>query len=149
MTAIVTAERGEGRLTRHGLEEYVSDCVIFLDHRVVHQLTARRLRVVKYRGSAHGTDEYPFLIREDGVSVIPITSLNLTRNASSEVISTGVPTLNKILGAGGYYRSSTILISGAAGTGKSILAAHFVAEVAHRGFPCNRRALRPNKLRRA
>ena len=133
VTAIVTAERGEGRLTRHGLEEYVSDCVIFLDHRVVHQLTARRLRVVKYRGSAHGTDEYPFLIREDGVSVIPITSLNLTRNASSEVISTGVPTLNKILGAGGYYRSSTILISGAAGTGKSILAAHFVAEVAHRG----------------
>jgi circadian clock protein KaiC len=107
VTAIVTGERGDGTLTRHGLEEYVSDCVILLDHRVVNQLTARRLRIVKYRGSVHGTDEYPFLIREKGISVIPITSLRLDHTASSEVVSSGVPTLDQTLGAGGFYRTSS------------------------------------------
>lgn len=133
VTAIVTGERGDGTLTRHGLEEYVSDCVILLDHRVVNQLTARRLRIVKYRGSVHGTDEYPFLIREKGISVVPITSLRLDHTASSEVISSGVATLDQTLGAGGFYRTSTILLSGAAGTGKSSIAGHFVAESGRRG----------------
>jgi circadian clock protein KaiC len=133
VTAVVTGERGDGTLTRHGLEEYVSDCVILLDHRVVNQLTARRLRIVKYRGSVHGTDEYPFLIREKGISVIPITSLRLDHTASSEVVSSGVPTLDQTLGAGGFYRTSTILLSGAAGTGKSSIAGHFVAESGRRG----------------
>ncbi len=128
VTSIITAERGEGALTRHGLEEYVSDCVILLDHQVVNQLTPRRLRVVKYRGTVHGTDEYPFLIGDKGISVIPITSIRLDHSASSEVISSGVPTLDKTLGAGGFYRSSTILLSGGAGTGKSNIAGHFVAE---------------------
>lgn len=132
VTAIVTAERGDGALTRHGLEEYVSDCVILLDHRVVNQLTARRLRIVKYRGSAHGSDEYPFLIRADGISVVPITSLGLDHRASGEVISSGVATLDKVLGAGGFYRASTILLSGSAGTGKSSFAGHFVAEAGRR-----------------
>jgi len=102
VTAIVTGERGDGSLTRHGLEEYVSDCVILLDHRVVNQLTARRLRIVKYRGSVHGTDEYPFLIRANGISVVPITSIGLDHRASSEIVSSGVPTLDKALGAGGF-----------------------------------------------
>jgi circadian clock protein KaiC len=133
VTAVVTGERGDGTLTRHGLEEYVSDCVILLDHRVVNQLTARRLRIVKYRGSVHGTDEYPFLIRENGISVVPITSLRLDHTASSEVVSSGVPTLDQTLGAGGFYRTSTILVSGAAGTGKSSIAGHFVAESGRRG----------------
>jgi circadian clock protein KaiC len=133
VTAVVTGERGDGTLTRHGLEEYVSDCVILLDHRVVNQLTARRLRIVKYRGSVHGTDEYPFLIREKGISVIPITSLRLDHTASSEVVSSGVPKLDQTLGAGGFYRTSTILLSGAAGTGKSSIAGHFVAESGRRG----------------
>jgi len=133
VTAVVTGERGDGTLTRHGLEEYVSDCVILLDHRVVNQLTARRLRIVKYRGSVHGTDEYPFLIREKGISVVPITSLRLDHAASSEVVSSGVPTLDQTLGAGGFYRTSTILLSGAAGTGKSSIAGHFVAESGRRG----------------
>ena len=132
VTAIVTGERGDGALTRHGLEEYVSDCVILLDHRVVNQLTARRLRIVKYRGSVHGTDEYPFLIGATGISVVPITSIRLDHRASSEVVSSGVPTLDKALGGGGFYRSSTILISGGAGTGKSSLAGHFVAEAGGR-----------------
>jgi circadian clock protein KaiC len=132
VTAIVTGERGDGSLTRHGLEEYVSDCVILLDHRVVNQLTARRLRIVKYRGSIHGTDEYPFLIRANGISVVPITSIGLDHRASSEVVSSGVPTLDKVLGAGGFYRSSTILLSGGAGTGKSGIAGHFVAEAGGR-----------------
>jgi circadian clock protein KaiC len=132
VTAVVTAERGDGTLTRHGLEEYVSDCVILLDHRVVNQLTARRLRIVKYRGSAHGSDEYPFLIRSNGISVVPITSIGLDHRASSEVVSSGVPTLDKALGAGGFYRSSTILVSGGAGTGKSSIAGHFVGEAGGR-----------------
>jgi circadian clock protein KaiC len=133
VTAVITGERGEGTLTRHGLEEYVSDCVILLDHRVVNQLTARRLRIVKYRGTVHGTDEYPFLIREQGISVIPITSIRLDHSASSEAVSSGVPSLDKILGARGFYRSSTILVSGGAGTGKSSIAGHFVAESGRRG----------------
>lgn len=133
VTAVVTGERGDGTLTRHGLEEYVSDCVILLDHRVVNQLSARRLRIVKYRGSVHGTDEYPFLIRETGISVVPITSLGLDHKASREVVSSGVPTLDQTLGAGGFYRTSTILLSGAAGTGKSSIAGHFVAESGRRG----------------
>ena len=133
VSAIITGERGDGTLTRHGLEEYVSDCVILLDHRVVNQLTARRLRIVKYRGTSHGADEYPFLIRAKGISVVPITSLSLEHNASSEVVRSGVPSLDRILGAGGFYRSSTILVSGAAGTGKSSIAGHFVAESGRHG----------------
>jgi len=132
VTAVVTGERGDGALTRHGLEEYVSDCVILLDHRVESQLTARRLRIVKYRGSIHGTDEYPFLIGANGLSVVPITSIRLDHRASSEVVSSGVPTLDKALGAGGFYRASTALISGGAGTGKSSIAGHFVAEAGGR-----------------
>jgi circadian clock protein KaiC len=132
VTAIVTGERGDGALTRYGLEEYISDCVILLDHRVVNQLTARRMRIVKYRGSVHGTDEYPFLIRANGISVVPITSIRLDHRASSEIVSSGVPTLDKALGAGGFYRSSTILLSGGAGTGKSSIAGHFVAEAGGR-----------------
>ena len=135
VTAAITAERGDSALTKHGLEEYVSDCVILLDHRVVNQLTSRRLRIVKYRGTVHGTDEYPFLINENGISVVPITSLGLHHRASREVVSSGVPTLDKTLGAGGFYRSSTVLLSGAAGTGKSNIAGHFVAEAGRRGEP--------------
>lgn len=133
VTTVITSEQGHGALTRHGLEEYVSDCVILLDHRVVNQLSARRLRIVKYRGTVHGTDEYPFLITEKGISVVPITSIALDHHASSEVVSSGVPTLDKALGAGGFYRSSTVLLSGAAGTGKSNIAGHFVAEAGRRG----------------
>jgi circadian clock protein KaiC len=133
VTAVITAERGEGALTRHGLEEYVSDCVILLDHRVANQLTSRRLRIVKYRGTGHGTDEYPFLIKERGISVVPITSIGLHHRASREVVSSGIPTLDKTLGAGGFYRSSTILLTGTAGTGKSNIAGHFVAEAGRRG----------------
>jgi circadian clock protein KaiC len=133
VTAVITGERGDGTLTRHGLEEYVSDCVILLDHRVVNQLSARRLRIVKYRGTVHGTDEYPFLIGEKGISVVPITSIKLDHRASREVVSSGVPTLDDNLGAGGFYRASTILLSGAAGTAKSSIASHFVAESGRRG----------------
>lgn len=133
VTAIITAERGAGTLTRQGLEEYISDCVILLDHRVDNQLSSRRLRIVKYRGTLHGTDEYPFLITGEGISVLPITSLTLDHRASGEVVSSGVPTLDKLLGAGGFYRSSTILVSGSAGTGKSSLAGHLVAESGLRG----------------
>jgi circadian clock protein KaiC len=132
VTAVITGERGDGMLTRHGLEEYVSDCVILLDHRVVNQLTARRLRIVKYRGTTHGTDEYPFLITASGISVIPITSLSLDHTASHEVASTGVPTLDAVLGAGGLYRASTVLFSGGSGTGKSSFAGHFVAAAGQR-----------------
>jgi circadian clock protein KaiC len=132
VTAIITGERGDGALTRHGLEEYVSDCVILLDHRVVNQLTIRRLRIVKYRGTVHGTDEYPFLIMEKGISVVPITSIGLDHKASSEVVSSGIPSLDRTLGAGGFYRTSTILLSGSAGTGKSSFAGHFVEESGRR-----------------
>jgi circadian clock protein KaiC len=136
MTAIITAERGDGQLTRQGLEEYVSDCVILLDHRVVEQVSTRRLRVVKYRGSLHGTNEYPFVIGDDGVCVMPITSLGLEHEVSSERIGTGVVRLDTMLGGQGYYRGSTILVTGTAGTGKSSLAAHFAEATCRRGERC-------------
>ena len=137
VTSIVTAERGEGTITRHGLEEYVSDCVIALDHRIVDQLAIRRLRVVKLRGSTHGTNEYPFLIDPSGgVSVVPITAFDLTHSASSEVVSTGVDALDEMLGKGGWYRGSTTMISGESGTGKSTFAAHFADAACARGDRC-------------
>jgi circadian clock protein KaiC len=132
VTAIVTGEQGDGKLTRHGLEEYVSDCVILLDHRVINQISTRRLRIVKYRGSAHGTNEFPFLIDEDGISVLPVTSLKLDRKVSSERISTGLPTLDEMFGGKGFYRGSSILVSGMAGTGKTSIAAFFVNEACKR-----------------
>src|SRR6185295_2772876 len=121
VTAIVTGERGEGLLTRHGLEEYVSDCVILLDHRVIDQVSTRRLRIIKYRGSNHGTNEYPFLIDEDGISVLPITSLGLQHAVSNERISSGIPKLDHMLGGPGYFRGSSVLVTGTAGTGKTSL----------------------------
>lgn len=133
VTAVITAERGDGTFTRQGLEEYVSDCVILLDHRVTDQVSTRRLRVVKYRGTAHGTNEYPFLIDEDGFSVLPVTSLGLQHRVSNERISSGVPRLDNMLGGQGFYRGSTILISGTAGTGKTSLAAHLVDAACRRG----------------
>lgn len=135
MTAVITGEQGEGTLTRQGLEEYVSDCVIFLDHRVEGQVSTRRLRVVKYRGSAHGTNEYPFLMSREGLSVLPITSVGLTHEASTERISTGIPDLDDMM-SGGYYRGSSVLISGTAGTGKSSVLAHFAAASCSRGERC-------------
>lgn len=133
VTAIITAERGQGTLTRHGLEEYVADCVIMLDHRVTEQISTRRLRVVKYRGSLHGTNEYPFLIGAEGISVLPITSLGLRHTASTELISTGVPRLDAMLAGKGYFRGNSVLVSGTAGTGKSSLAATFVDAACRRG----------------
>jgi circadian clock protein KaiC len=133
VTAIITGERGEGTLTRQGLEEYVSDCVIVLDHRANEQVSSRRLRVVKYRGSTHGTNEYPFLIDENGISVLPVTSLGLQQIATTGRIPSGIPRLDAMLGGAGYYRGSSILISGTAGTGKSSLAAHFAAAACRRG----------------
>ena len=136
VTAIITAEQGEGAMTRYGIEEYVSDCVFLLDNRVSDQITTRRLRVVKYRGSAHGTNEYPFLIDAQGVSVLPVTSAGLAHAASDEVISTGIPGLNQMLGAGGFYKGTSILVSGTAGTGKTSLAANFIEAVCARGERC-------------
>jgi circadian clock protein KaiC len=136
VTAIVTAERGDGTLTRHGLEEYVADCVIMLDHRVAEQVSTRRLRIVKYRGSTHGTNEFPFLIDERGFSVLPITSVGLRHSVAKERISSGIPRLDAMLGGKGYYRGSTILVSGTAGTGKTSIAAHFVDAACRRGERC-------------
>jgi circadian clock protein KaiC len=133
MTAIITGERGEHSLTRYGLEEYVADCVILLDHRVTEQVSTRRLRVVKYRGSAHGTNEYPFLIGSHGISVLPITSLALDHKASSERVSTGVPRLDEMFSGNGVYRGSIVLVTGSPGTGKSSIAATFVAAACRRG----------------
>ena len=133
VTAIITGERGDETLTRQGLEEYVSDCVIMLDHRVRDQISSRRLRIVKYRGSMHGTNEYPFLIDEDGFSVLPVTSLGLQQAASTERIATGVARLDAMLGGAGYFLGSSVLVSGTAGTGKSSLAAHFVDAACRRG----------------
>jgi circadian clock protein KaiC len=133
VTAIITGEKGDGTLTRNGLEEYVSDCVIVLDHRVIDQVSTRRLRVVKYRGSTHGTNEYPFLINENGFSVLPISSLGLSHDVSTERISTGVPRLDSMIGGEGFFRGSSILISGTAGTGKSTIGAYFVDAASHRG----------------
>ena len=136
VTAIVTGERGEGQLTRHGLEEYVSDCVILLDHRVENQLSTRRLRVVKYRGSAHGTNEYPFLIDDQGISVMPITSAGLDHVVSEERISSGIPGLDEMMGGEGFYRGTSILVSGMAGSGKTSAATHFVDAACRRGERC-------------
>jgi circadian clock protein KaiC len=135
VTAIITGERGDETLTRQGLEEYVSDCVIVLDHRVTEQTSTRRLRIVKYRGSTHGTNEYPFLIDETGFSVLPITSVGLRHTASSDRIPSGVARLDTMLGGKGYFRGSSVLVSGTAGTGKSSLAAHFTAAACKRGEP--------------
>lgn len=136
VTAVITAEKGEGTLTRQGMEEYVSDCVILLDHRIKHQISTRLLRIVKYRGSLHGTNEYPFLIDEEGISVLPVTSLKLNNEISSDRVSTGIPTLDGMLGGKGFYRGSSILISGTAGTGKTSLAAYFADATCKRKERC-------------
>jgi circadian clock protein KaiC len=133
VTALITGEKGEATTTRFGLEEYVADCVITLDHRVEGQISTRRLRVVKYRGSSHGTNEYPFLIGEHGFSVLPITSLKLDHRASSERVSTGVPALDEMLGGKGIFRGSSMLVTGAPGTGKSSIGASFVSAACKRG----------------
>jgi circadian clock protein KaiC len=132
VTAVVTGERGEGGLTRHGLEEYITDCVIMLDHRVVEQNATRRLRVVKYRGSTHGANESPFFIDESGISVLPITSLGLQHSVSPSRLSTGVPDLDGMVGGKGYFRGSSILVSGTAGSGKTSLAGYFVEAACRR-----------------
>ena len=136
VTAVITGERGDHALTRHGLEEYVSDCVILLDHRVSEQLATRRLRIVKYRGTAHGTNEYPFLIDRQGMHVLPITSLGLQQNVSDERISTGIAGLDVMLGGQGLYRGSSVLVSGTAGTGKTSVAAHLADATCRRGERC-------------
>ncbi len=133
VTAVITAERGRESLTRHGLEEYVSDCVILLDHRVNDQIATRHLRVVKYRGALHGTNEFPFLIGADGISVLPITSLSLNHKVSDERIATGIPRLDAMLGGKGFFRGSSILLTGTPGTGKTIISANFAQAAAQRG----------------
>ena len=136
VTAIITGERGEGKLTRQGLEEYVSDCVILLDHRVINQISTRRLRIVKYRGSVHGTNEYPFLIDEEGISVFPVTSLKLEKPVSSERIKSGILALDKMLDGKGFFKGSSILVSGTAGTGKTSIAAYFANQTCSEGNKC-------------
>ena len=136
MTTIITGEQGEKTFTRHGLEEYVSDCVIFLDHRISEQVSTRRIRVVKYRGSAHDTNEFPFLIDEKGITVMPITSLGMRHKVTNKRVSTGIPRLDAMLGGKGYYRGSSVLISGSAGTGKTSFVAHFADAVCRRGERC-------------
>ena len=133
VTALITCERGDGKLTRYGLEEYVADCVILLDNRVENQISTRRMRIVKYRGTSHGTNEYPFLIDEKGFSVVPITSLGLSHPAPTEYISSGIARLDTMLDGKGFYRGSSILVSGTAGTGKSTIGAHFVESACARG----------------
>ncbi len=133
VTAVITAERGREQLTRHGLEEYVSDCVILLDHRINDQIATRHLRVVKYRGAMHGTNEFPFLIGDEGISVLPITSLSLNHKVSAERIATGIPRLDAMLGGRGFFRGSSILLTGTPGTGKTIIAANFAQAAALRG----------------
>lgn len=133
LTAVITGERGDGTLTRQGLEEYVSDCVILLDHRVHNQMSTRRLRIVKYRGTAHGTNEYPFLIGEDGFSVLPVSSLGLAHQVFEERVSTGISDLDDMLAGGGFHRGSSILLSGVAGSGKSSIAASFAKAACERG----------------
>ena len=133
VTAVITAERGREQLTRHGLDEYVSDCVIVLDHRVFDQIATRNLRVMKYRGALHGTNEFPFLIGDEGISVLPITSLGLNHKISSERIATGIPRLDAMLGGQGFFRGSSILLTGTPGTGKTIVAANFAQAAARRG----------------
>ncbi|MEO6685241.1 MAG: circadian clock protein KaiC, partial [Dyadobacter sp.] len=136
VTTIITGEKGDGTFTRHGLQEYVSDCVILLDHRVTNQISTRLLRIVKYRGSYHGTNEYPFLIDKDGISVLPVTSLTLDHEVSTERISSGIPSLDKMLGGQGFFKGSSILVSGTAGTGKTSIAGYFANETCNRGERC-------------
>jgi len=136
VTAIITGEKGDGFLTRHGLEEYVSDCVIFLDNRIVNQVSTRRMRIIKYRGSIHGTNEYPFLIDEEGITIFPVTSLRLDKDVSSKRISTGIPSLDKMLGGKGFFKGSSILVSGASGTGKTSIAANFANATCKRKERC-------------
>src|SRR5688572_9160045 len=136
VTAVITGERGERSYTRQGLEEYVSDCVILLDHRVTDQTSTRRLRIVKYRGTVHGTNEYPFLIDEAGFSVLPLSGLQLDHAVSNERVSSGIPALDEMLDGKGYYRGSSVLVSGTAGTGKTSISAHFAQETARRGERC-------------
>jgi circadian clock protein KaiC len=136
VTVVITGERGDGQLTRQGLEEYVSDCVILLDHRVNEQVSTRRMRIVKYRGSSHGTNEYPFIIDDRGLEVLPVTGLHLQHSASTERISSGVERLDTMLGGEGFYRGTSILVSGTAGTGKSSLCAHFADATCARGERC-------------
>ncbi|AUD03898.1 circadian clock protein KaiC [Spirosoma pollinicola] len=136
VTTIITGEKGEGSLTRQGLEEYVSDCVILLDHRVKNQISTRLLRIIKYRGSIHGTNEYPFLIDETGISVLPVTSLTLNHPVSSERISSGIQALDKMLDGQGFFKGSSILVSGTAGTGKTSIAATFADQTCQRKERC-------------
>src|ERR1700744_6438038 len=136
VTAIITGEKGNGTLTRQGLEEYVSDCVILLDHRIINQISTRRLRIVKYRGSVHGTNEYPFLIDEDGISVLPVTSLKLEKEVGSGRIPSGIPALDKMLGGRGFFKGSSILVSGTAGTGKTSIASYFANQACNDGKKC-------------
>ena len=136
LTAVVTGERGQGTLTRYGLEEYISDCVILLEHNVVDSVLTRRVHVVKYRGTTHGTNEYPFMIESDGISVLPVTSMDLTHGVSNERISTGVPAMDAMLGGKGYFRGSSDLVTGTAGTGKTSLTATFVDAACARGEKC-------------
>jgi circadian clock protein KaiC len=136
VTVVLTGERGDGQLTRQGLEEYVSDCVILLDHRVNEQVSTRRLRIVKYRGSSHGTNEYPFIIDRLGLDVLPVTALQLQHSASTERISSGIPGLDAMLGGQGFFRGTSILVSGTAGTGKSTISAHFADATCRRGERC-------------
>jgi len=136
VTTIITGEKGDGTFTRQGLEEYVSDCVILLDHRVTNQISTRLLRIVKYRGSHHGTNEYPFLIDKDGISVLPVTALTLDHEVSTERVSSGIPSLDKMLGGKGFYVGSSILVSGTAGTGKTSIAGYFANETCNRGERC-------------
>jgi circadian clock protein KaiC len=136
LTTVVTAEKGEGSLTRYGLEEYVSDCVIFLDHRVTDQISTRRLRVVKYRGSSHNADEIPFLIDERGFSVLPSSAMKLDHIVTNQRVSSGVADLDQMLEGKGFYRGSSILVSGTAGSGKTTLAARFAEETCRQGERC-------------
>lgn len=136
VTAIITGEKGEGTLTRQGLEEYVSDCVILLNHRVTNQISTRFLRIIKYRGSVHGTNEYPFLIDAEGISVLPVTSLLLDNKASTQRISSGIESLDSMMGGKGFFKGSSILISGTAGTGKSSIAASFANACCLRNERC-------------
>ncbi len=136
VTAVITGERGEGHLTRQGLEEYVSDCVILLDHRIINQISTRRLRIVKYRGSVHGTNEYPFLIDNDGFSVLPVTSLTLEKPVLSDRVSSGIPALDNMLDKRGFFKGSSVLVSGTAGTGKTSIAAYFASATCRREEKC-------------
>jgi circadian clock protein KaiC len=136
VTSIMVGEPGQGSFTRNGLEEYISDCIILMDNRVREQIAVRRIRVIKYRGSSHGTNEYPFVIDTTGLSVIPITSAGLDQPGTAERVSTGIPSLDRMFKGGGYTRGSTVLVSGTAGTGKTSLAAAFAAERCRRGERC-------------